>query len=294
MAASTASLAPPFRFSISFASCNGRARAPPPRAVRCSAQSDSGAPPLLLAAKYTVDRYIESGMVVGLGSGNASSMAINYLGQQLRAGALEDIVGVPTSVTSASEGAKSGIPLDNYRGYSQIDFAFDDADIIEEDTLIAVVGRRKLEGGESIIQEKFVLNAAKRLVFIITENKYKGALDGSVPVLVQSLNWMETAEEIDDLFLGDAEVWRRPSIGHADPLGGDFPVVTKDGHNVLDVIFTSPIANLAQVADSLDRVDGVVDHGVVSKFPCTAVVASPSGVSVIDNVPINVAGDSEI
>ncbi|KAI6703103.1 hypothetical protein NL676_012239 [Syzygium grande] len=294
MAASTASLAPPFRFSLSFASCNGRARAPPPTAVRCSAPSDIDAPPLLRAAKYTVDRYVKSGMVIGLGSGNASSMAIKYLGQQLSAGALEDIVGVPTSVTSASEAAKSGIPLDNYQGCSQIDFAFDDADIIEEDTLIAVIGRRKLEGGESIIQEKFVLNAAQRLVFIITENRYKGALDGSVPVLVQSLNWMETAEEIDDLFLGDAEVWRRPSIGHADPLGGDFPVVTKDGHNVLDVIFTSPIADLAQVAESLDRVDGVVDHGVISKFPCIAVVASPSEVSVIDNVLTNVAGDPAI
>lgn len=209
--------------------------------------------------------------MVGLGSGNASCMAIKYLGQQLRAGTLEDIVGVPTSVTSASEAAKSGIPLDDYQGCSQIDFAFDDADIIEEDTLIAVIGRRKLEGGESIIQEKFVLNAAKRIVFIITENKYKGALDGSVPVLVQS-------------------VWRRPSIGHADPFGGDFPVVTKDGHNVLDVIFTSPIANLAQVAESLDRVDRVVDHGIVSKFPCTAVVVSESGVSVIDSALTKVAG----
>lgn len=101
---------------------------------------------------------------------------------------------------------------------------------------------------------------------------------------------MEIAEEIDDLFLGDAEVWRRPSIGHADPFGGDFPVVTKDGHNVLDVIFTSPIANLAQVAESLDRVDRVVDHGIVSKFPCTAVVASESGVSVIDSALTKVAG----
>lgn len=35
---------------------------------------------------------------------------------------------------------------------------------------------------------QFVLNAAQRLVFIITENRYKGALDGSVPVLVQSVS----------------------------------------------------------------------------------------------------------
>ena len=40
------------------------------------------------------------------------------------------------------------------------------------------------------------------------------------------------------------KVWRRPSIGQAGPLGGDFPVVTKEGHNILDVIFTSPIENL--------------------------------------------------
>lgn len=36
----------------------------------------------------------------------------------------------------------------------QVDFAFVDADAIEEGTLAAVVGRRKLESEESIIEEK--------------------------------------------------------------------------------------------------------------------------------------------
>jgi hypothetical protein len=31
-------------------------------------------------------------------------------------------------------------------------------------------------------------------------------IEGSIPVLVKSANWIDTAEEIDDLFLGDAEV----------------------------------------------------------------------------------------
>jgi ribose 5-phosphate isomerase A len=43
-----------------------------------------------------VDAYIKSGMVIGLGSGYASGIAIQYLGQKLRTGALKDIVGVPT------------------------------------------------------------------------------------------------------------------------------------------------------------------------------------------------------
>ncbi|WRX26846.1 Ribose 5-phosphate isomerase [Theobroma cacao] len=131
---------------------------------------------------------------------------------------------------------------------------------------------------------------ADQLVFMVKEDLYKCGLEGSIPVLVESLNWLETAEEIDDLFLGDAEVWRRPSIGHADPLGGDFPLVTREGHSVLDVIFTSPIASLAEVAESLEKVDGVVDHGVVSKFPCKAIVASESGLSIVDNRPTNTVG----
>ncbi|XP_050936598.1 probable ribose-5-phosphate isomerase 4, chloroplastic isoform X1 [Cucumis melo] len=275
----------------------------------------SGGSPLLQAAKHTVDAYVKSGMVVGLGSGQASGMAIQYLGRLLRAGALKDIVGVPMSIASASEAAKAGIPLDQFNDSSQdlnsgrtigtvrhsrglyilmmippvIDFSFDDADIIEEGTLIAVIGHRKPQVEDSIIQEKSILNASNQLAFMIKESQYMGGPEGSIPVLVNSLNWMQTAEEIDDLFLGDAEVWRRPSIGHAGPLGGDFPFVTREGHNVLDVIFTSPISSLAEVAESLDQIDGVVDHGVISKFPCTAVIAAESGLQIIDNVQKNMA-----
>ncbi|KAL2341613.1 hypothetical protein Fmac_009553 [Flemingia macrophylla] len=291
-----------------------------PRFLRMLTRScldDSSA--LLRAAEYTVDTYVKNGMVVGLGSGHASGMAIQHLGRQLRTGNLKDIVGIPMSVASASEAAKAGIPLDTYKDSSQIDFAFDDADAVEEGTLVAIIGRRKLQGDESIIQEKSILNAASKLVFIIEDTQYKDGLEGSIPVLIQSLNWLATAEEIDDMFLGDAEVWRRPCIGQAGPLGGDFPLVTREGHNVLDVIFTSPIESLgkfcmcdscfkcqssvfslihstdlvlpaAGVAKSLDRVDGVVDHGVISKIPCTVVIASQNGLRVLDKLTSDIVG----
>ncbi|MED6134594.1 hypothetical protein PIB30_038386 [Stylosanthes scabra] len=226
------------------------------RMVTRSCLDDSSA--LLRAAQYTVDTYVKSGMVVGLGSGHASGMAIQHLGRQLRTGNLKDIVGIPMSVASASEAAKSGIPLDTYQDSTQIDFAFDDADAIEEGTLVAIIGRRKLQSEESIVQEK--------------------------------PTWLATAEEIDDMFLGDAEVWRRPAMGQAGPLGGNFPLVTKEGCNVLDLIFTSPIASLAEVAKSLNTVDGVVDHGVVSKIPCTVVIASPNGMKVLDKLTADIVG----
>lgn len=42
------------------------------------------------------------------------------------------------------------------------------------------------------------------------------------------------------------KVWRRASVGDAGPLGGNFPIVTSDGHNILDVMFTTPIPSLGK------------------------------------------------
>ncbi|TYI23066.1 hypothetical protein ES332_A06G139000v1 [Gossypium tomentosum] len=180
-----------------------RSKSPSLTACYCSLSETS---PLFRAAKHTIDTYIKSGMVIGLGSGQASAMAIKYLGHQIRAGAFKHKLGIPTSVVSASEAAKAGIPLGELGNSSQIDFAFDDVDIIEERTLISVIGCQRLQGEESIIQEKLVLSMADQIVFMVTENQYKRGLEGSIPVVIESLNWLETAEEIDDLFLGDAEI----------------------------------------------------------------------------------------
>ena len=43
-----------------------------------------------------VDLFIRSGMVIGLGSGPGSCMAIEYIGQKLKEGTLQDVIGVPT------------------------------------------------------------------------------------------------------------------------------------------------------------------------------------------------------
>ncbi|KAM1893060.1 hypothetical protein ACFX14_036156 [Malus domestica] len=43
----------------------------------------------------------------------------------------------------------------------------------------------------------------------------------------------------------------------------------------------------SEVSNSLDEVDGVVDHGIISKFTCMTVIASESVLSVVDNLPKN-------
>jgi ribose 5-phosphate isomerase A len=48
------------------------------------------------AAERAVE-LVQSGMVVGLGTGSTAIFAVRRIGQLLRAGQLHDVVGVPTS-----------------------------------------------------------------------------------------------------------------------------------------------------------------------------------------------------
>ena len=54
------------------------------------------------AAERAVD-WIESGMVVGLGSGSTAVFAIRRIGMLLGVGTLRDLLGVPTSRASEAE-----------------------------------------------------------------------------------------------------------------------------------------------------------------------------------------------
>nr|ACN36107.1 unknown [Zea mays] len=58
-------------------------------------------------------------MVVGLGSGPASALAIQYLGTRLRRGSLAGITAVTSSVLSASEADKAGIRANSYQEGTQ-------------------------------------------------------------------------------------------------------------------------------------------------------------------------------
>jgi ribose 5-phosphate isomerase A len=42
--------------------------------------------------------YVESGMVVGLGTGSTAAFAVDRIGQLLKEGKLTNIVAVPTSI----------------------------------------------------------------------------------------------------------------------------------------------------------------------------------------------------
>jgi hypothetical protein len=63
------------------------------------------------AGAAAVDRYVRSGMRLGLGSGSTAARMLEALGERLASGALEDVAGVPTSAATAARCGELGIPL---------------------------------------------------------------------------------------------------------------------------------------------------------------------------------------
>ena len=53
---------------------------------------------------------VDSGMVVGLGTGSTTQFALERLGELIRTGALHDIVGIPSSVRTENDRAGTRHP----------------------------------------------------------------------------------------------------------------------------------------------------------------------------------------
>jgi hypothetical protein len=78
-------------------------------------------------AKKAIE-LVKSGMVVGLGTGSTSSMAIEELGSLIKANKLKDIVGVATSYQSKVLARQFGVKTVDLNDVNHIDIAFDGAD----------------------------------------------------------------------------------------------------------------------------------------------------------------------
>lgn len=108
----------------------------------------------------SVDDYVESGMVVGLGTGSTAYFAVERLGEKLKSGELKDILAIPTSVRTKEQAESLGIPLVTLDTNSKLDVAIDGADEVDPD-LNLVKG-----GGGALLREKMVEVCADKFIVI--------------------------------------------------------------------------------------------------------------------------------
>jgi ribose 5-phosphate isomerase A len=217
------------------------------------------------AAAESAAAQVKDGMIVGLGTGSTSKLAVAALGRRVAEGLR--FVGIPTSEATAAQARSLGIQLTSLAEVSKIDVTIDGADEVEEGTLYLIKGL-----GGALLREKIVASASKRLVIIVDETKRVGHLGTHVPVPVEVVpfGWQATAHRLEEL--GAKPVMRRNPDGN--------PFLSDGGHNILDCTF-GPIANPAELAKELDHVVGLVEHGLFIGLTSEVHVANHAGVLVL-------------
>jgi ribose 5-phosphate isomerase A len=248
-----------------------------PRAVSVRAMAPTQDELKKLVGYKSVDDHVESGMVVGLGTGSTAYFAVERLGQKIASGELTDIVAIPTSVRTKEQAESLKIPLCTLNEKSILDVAIDGADEVDPD-LALVKG-----GGGALLREKMVEVMAKKFVVIVDESKLcKGLGPGfPLPVEITPFCHMHTLRTIADLpsVKGCEAVLRMGSSSTNKP-DGDEIAVTDNGNYIVDLHFKEPIKDVNAAASELKNTVGVVDHGLFVGMSYQVIVAGSDGIKV--------------
>jgi ribose 5-phosphate isomerase A len=218
------------------------------------------------AAYAAVDRYVESGMTVGLGSGTTSAFVVVRIGELLAGGELQDVRGIPTSERTAALAREAGIPLTTLSEARPL-LTLDGADEIGPD-LTLIKGR-----GGALLREKIVAAASEGgLVVVADGSKPVEVLgEGPLPVEVEPYGWGTTLNAL-------AALGCEPGL-RMDRANPRRPFVTDGGHYTVDCLFPG-IPDPASLEVEIKRIPGALECGLFVGLAQAAVVASEGGVEI--------------
>ncbi len=217
------------------------------------------------AAARALD-YVKNGMALGMGSGSTTTYFVEMLGERLQTGALQNIVGVPTSSGTAALARQLGIPLTTLSDHPQLDLAVDGADEIDP-TLNLIKGL-----GRAALREKIVEIHARRFVVI-----------GDEPKLVQRLGRGPLPVEIVQFEAESHIVWLNTLGCRAEQWWEEdgSPIITDNGNYLVRCWFADGIADAYELARTLSERPGIIEHGLFLDMADEVIVAGSDGIRVL-------------
>uniref|UniRef100_M4E7Y6 ribose-5-phosphate isomerase n=1 Tax=Brassica campestris TaxID=3711 RepID=M4E7Y6_BRACM len=202
-----------------------------------------------IAAYKAVD-FVKSNMVLGLGTGSTAKHAVDRIGELLRQGKLENIVGIPTSKKTQEHALSLNIPLSDLDAHPVVDLSIDGADEVDP-RLNLVKGR-----GGSLLREKMIEGASKKFVVIVDESKMVKHIGGSkmaLPVEIVPFCWKFTAERLRRVMEGygcEAKLRLGGEKGEA--------FVTDNGNYIVDMYLEKDMGDLSVVSITIGFDAGVL------------------------------------
>ena len=208
---------------------------------------------------------VESGMVVGLGTGSTVYYALLKLGTMVQEGL--DIVGIPTSAGTEKIAIAQQIPLTTLASHPTIDLTIDGADEVDAH-LNLIKG-----GGAALVREKIIANASKEILIVVDESKVSRVLGTTFPLPVEIVRfgWQATQTEVNRI-CGHSTL----RLAHTQDRDKE-PLITDNGNYILDCHFDG-IPAPEQIELQLNNIPGVVENGIFVNRADKIIIGTPSGI----------------
>ena len=198
--------------------------------------------------------YVQSGDIVGIGTGSTVNYFIEALSRQKKR--LEGVVA--SSVATEKKLRDAGIPIVDLNSISDLSVYIDGADEVDHHH------RMIKGGGGALTREKIIASMAKQFICIVDESKLVKIL-GEFPVAVEVLSMARSYVAREIVKRGAQPVYRAGCV-------------TDNGNVILDCYY-SDLSDPLAVEDALNQLPGVVENGIFAhRLANKVLVGTPRGV----------------
>jgi ribose 5-phosphate isomerase A len=217
-----------------------------------------------MAAREAV-KYVEDGMVVGLGSGSTANKAIQLIGQKVKEEGI-GIIGIPTSTASDLLGRAVGIRMGELDDHPQVDLTIDGADEVDP-SLNLVKGL-----GGALVREKIVAASSRVEMIVIDDSKMVNHLCQKAPLPVEIIKYSSKSTMRKLAALGCV-----PELRMAE----NEPFISDNLNYIVHCKFERIDDPRAMEAE-IGMIPGVVDSGLFIGLASKVIVASAEGVRILE------------
>jgi ribose 5-phosphate isomerase A len=212
---------------------------------------------------------VETGMVVGLGSGSTAMLALEELAARIAREQHLRVVGIATSERTAALAQRLGIPLTSFAEHRRIDLTIDGADQVEPASLNLIKGL-----GGALLREKIVAAASRRMLVVADQGKLVDRLGDRTPLPVEiaAFGWQTVQDRLAGL--GAAPVLRTGPDGQ--------PFRTDGGNYIADCTFAAGLGDVAALERRLGEIAGVIETGLFVGLAARAIIGTTTGVKVLE------------